>query len=159
MTSGIQEKIETRNSTGDVAFDYAWKYFEYHAAQRLQMIRFYLTAIIAIGTGIGFLYKESDFALATLMSIFGAAITLIFWRLDQRVADLIKHAERALKLEESRLARETENNAMKIVEAADGNLRIFPYTYRQNFLVMFGLVVVVFLVLAYLSGKQISWNS
>jgi hypothetical protein len=159
MTLGTQENIEAKNSRANVAFEYAWKYFEYHASQRLQMIRFYVTAIIAIGTGIGFLYKEDDFALAALMSIFGAAITVIFWRLDRRVADLIKYAERALKFEESRLARETENEAMRIAEAADGKRRIFPYTYRQNFLVMFGLVAVVFLLLAYLSGKQISWNS
>ncbi len=81
-----------------VARQHAWKYFEIHAAQRMSIFNFFLVLSGLVLAGIAGcisqgakLKSEQIFLGMGLM-----AVSLIFWKLEQRTALLVKHAEKAL---------------------------------------------------------------
>ncbi|TVZ41364.1 hypothetical protein P886_0709 [Alteromonadaceae bacterium 2753L.S.0a.02] len=97
---------EDRSNLEEITFDrdYAWKYFELHAEQRIKTFHFYVL-IATFVTGASFAYLKNSnidafvsptFYLLTLFSF-------VFWKLDQRNKDLIAIGEDALKKIESRL--------------------------------------------------------
>lgn len=80
-------------------FDYAFRYFELHAKQRMSTFNFFIvlsafltTAFVATYQS-GFLYPS----LSYLVSLALMFISVIFWKLDQRVKFLIRHAEGVLE--------------------------------------------------------------
>jgi hypothetical protein len=82
----------------DAMRDYAWKYFSMHADQRLKTFNFYLILVTVILGGV-FAYIK-DAAHPSFMSPVGfllAVVSYLFWRLDIRTQELIRHAENALK--------------------------------------------------------------
>ena len=83
---------------------YALKYFEIHAAQRLQAFRFYIILSIAVGGALMHYWEEGDWrpiALGLLLSI----LSIVFFALDKRTRDLIENAEQALKFLDNNLAK------------------------------------------------------
>src|SRR5471030_2120504 len=88
----------------ELALDHAWKWFEYHATQRMTMIRFYVVAAGGIAAGTGILLTTShENLLAGLLSIIGVLTSLAFKRLDKRVSDLVRVGEDALKPEQAKM--------------------------------------------------------
>ena len=87
-----------RKNVDEIGLDHAWKWFEYHATQRMTMIRFYLIAAggIAAGTGVLLTTSHEDL-LACLLATLGGMTSLAFKRLDNRVSDLVEIGENALK--------------------------------------------------------------
>lgn len=80
------------------SMDHAWRYFELHAQQRMTVFNFYLaiSGLTAAGIGVSLQYG-SEFSIVTFMlGNFLSLISFIFWKLDQRVSELIKRSERAL---------------------------------------------------------------
>jgi hypothetical protein len=141
--------IEKPNVTDfELVLDHAWKWFEYHASQRMLMLRFYLTVIIAIGGGVGFLHHDRETTLEGILSVFGAVVSYSFVRLDRRVSDLIKLGEAALMKEQDRLSQSSGNTAIRISAAADALSGRFPYTYGQNFRLIFWIACACFIVVA-----------
>lgn len=94
------------------AMDHAWRYFELHAQQRMTVFNFYLaiSGLIAAGVGVCLQQGTKFSVLASMLGLFLALITFIFWKLDQRVSEMIKTAESALIQVESA----TGTNEMKI---------------------------------------------
>jgi hypothetical protein len=137
------------------ARDLAWKWFDFHASQRLTMIRFYITVGGALGGGVGYLYVNRQFVLSALLSLFGTISALCFARLDRRVADLIKIGENALKVEQARLANNLRSEAFKICELADEKPGSFPYSYRHNFQFLLGAVAFLFTIVLVMSVAAI----
>ena len=133
-------------SDNNEALNHAWKWFEYHATQRLIMIRFYILAAGAIGAGIGYLYAGEFYKFSALFSSFGVVVSVCFLRLDQRVSDLIKFGEAALKMEQDKLALATGHEALKICESADDPKKRgrYPYSYKENFKLLFYGALVLF---------------
>lgn len=84
--------------------DHAWRYFELHAKQRMTTFNFYLVISGAIATGLAATLQGSN-RLAWLgsvaLGVLLALVAFLFWKLDQRVAFLVKHAEAALAAVES----------------------------------------------------------
>jgi hypothetical protein len=79
--------------------DYAWDYFKVHAQQRMSLFNFFVvfsslatTCLVAT-----FQEKSRTHMIGIGIGILLVAISLIFWRLDNRVRFLIRHAEEALK--------------------------------------------------------------
>jgi len=79
--------------------EYAWNYFQLHAGQRMASFNFFvvIAALLAVALA-GALKKDSEstiVGIAVGLSLMG--VSFVFWKLDQRVRYLIKHAEAALK--------------------------------------------------------------
>jgi hypothetical protein len=70
-------------------FDYAWKWFEYHAAQRLMAFNFFLilagAALVAYASAV----REGAEALGIAVGGFGAVVALAFLCLDVRNKQLV----------------------------------------------------------------------
>ena len=89
-------------------FEYALRYFEVHANQRMSTFNFFIILDVLLITALvasfdnDFLYPNVAYAI----SIFIVFISFIFWKLDQRVRYLITHAEKALsKLEGAKISK------------------------------------------------------
>jgi lipoprotein signal peptidase len=79
------------------SLDYAFKYFELHAKQRMTVFNFFLVIAGILTAGIAAsLSKDSMPLLAAALSLVLILISIVFWKLDARTSFLIKHAETAL---------------------------------------------------------------
>jgi hypothetical protein len=80
------------------AREHAWKYFELHANQRIAVFNFFLVLSGALSAGIAATLQGSQhFALLGVgLGVLLALVAFVFWKLDQRVSFLVKHAESAL---------------------------------------------------------------
>ena len=89
---------ETERISGDKTFifDLGWKWFKYHAKQRLDVFKFFLTIYSAISVGGGILYDKGFFRLTATLGIIGLIICFMFWRLDIRSRRLTELGEALL---------------------------------------------------------------
>ena len=101
MTSQIDCEFELDAHS----LNYAFKYFELHAAQRMTVFNFFLLLSGALSGGIGAsLMGDNVFPLSALfLSALLILLSLVFYKLDRRTSFLIKHAELALSKSESRV--------------------------------------------------------
>lgn len=82
------------------SMEHAWRYFELHAQQRMTVFNFYLAISGLIAAGIGICLQQS-FGFSAFISMLGGALSLVsflFWKLDQRVTEMIKKSEVALRV-------------------------------------------------------------
>jgi len=98
MDTGHSMNNAGSNNVDAVALDHAWRWFEYHANQRMTMIRFYLIVSGAIASGAGYLWISKEYLLSAILSAFGTIASLCFMRLDKRVSGLVKLGEDAIDL-------------------------------------------------------------
>lgn len=136
------------------SMEHAWKYFELHAQQRMTVFNFFLaiSGLVAAGIGVGLQQGGKFSALVSLLGCFLSLVAFIFWKLDQRVSLIIKHAEATLcYLEGVGLSSEVsiftkERNSA----AALGNESVWTYgkCFRLSFLAV-GLIGVAFVVTPY----------
>lgn len=89
--------------------EYAWSYFQLHANQRMSTFNFYIVISALITTGLisSLTGDKESFLLSVILSISLVVVSFIFWKLDQRVSFLIKHAEETL----IKIEKESENNS------------------------------------------------
>src|SRR5215813_9397580 len=79
--------------------DYAWNYFQLHAAQRMSTFNFFIVLAGLLTTGLAGTFMR-DFQwnmVGTVLSVGLTVASFAFWKLDQRVSFFIKHAESSLK--------------------------------------------------------------
>lgn len=86
------------NSASDTMLAHAWRYFELHANQRMSVFNFVLALSGVASAGLAALLQGSSRLsfLGVLRGVLLALVAFVFWKLDQRVSFLIKHAEAAL---------------------------------------------------------------
>lgn len=78
--------------------DYAWKYFSLHADQRIKTFNFYLVlATFAVGGMLTIVNVAGHAWVVALISFILAFLSWIFYNLDCRNKQLVKHGEDALK--------------------------------------------------------------
>ena len=78
--------------------EYAWKYFSLHADQRLKTFHFFVVLSAIISGAILTITKDvTNVSYAAPMAYLLSFLAFIFWKLDQRNSELIKHGENALK--------------------------------------------------------------
>ena len=71
-------------------FDYAWKWFSFHADQRVKMFNYMLLVFGVFAAGIvNALDKHIPNKVTTILCFFAALLALIFARLDRRNRDLV----------------------------------------------------------------------
>ncbi len=90
--------IPSAETVAPQAREHAWKYFELHANQRIAVFNFFLILSGALSAGIAATLQGTQrFSLLGVgLGVILALVAFVFWKLDQRVSFLIKHAERAL---------------------------------------------------------------
>jgi hypothetical protein len=81
------------------AWDYSWNYFSVHAEQRLKTFNFYLILSAAIAAVVATMCRTTQLMPAggVLLLCSFPLLGLIFWRLDVRNRELVKHGEAAIK--------------------------------------------------------------
>lgn len=104
-------------SIDKMAFDYAWGYFTVHAGQRMQSVNFFLlAAAFLVGAYVNAMANGHP-GLAVGISLLGGFASLIFFRIERRVRELIHAAEAALRPIEEAMARRTEIPALRILHS------------------------------------------
>lgn len=78
--------------------DYAWSYFSLHSEQRLKTFHFFIILSTILIGGILTVAKEFEqLHLISPIAFLLSFLAFVFWKLDDRNKELIKHAEEALK--------------------------------------------------------------
>jgi len=77
--------------------DYAWKWFDYHAKQRVSMFNFFLIASGLLATAYANALSRDEEVLGAVLSFLGALIALAFVVLDCRNATLVYLGEDVLR--------------------------------------------------------------
>lgn len=78
--------------------DYAWSYFQLHANQRMTSFNFFVVIAALLTAALaGTLKSDFEHHYFGVMLALSLVVSFVFWKMDQRVRYLIKHAEEALK--------------------------------------------------------------
>nr|VFK61479.1 MAG: hypothetical protein BECKUNK1418G_GA0071005_101743 [Candidatus Kentron sp. UNK]VFK69105.1 MAG: hypothetical protein BECKUNK1418H_GA0071006_101026 [Candidatus Kentron sp. UNK] len=92
------EKIDMEKSLQNEFREYVWKYFSPHAEQRLKTFHFFVILSVVLTGAILTITKEAgNISYAAPLAYLLAFFAFIFWKLDVRNKELIKHGENALK--------------------------------------------------------------
>lgn len=103
----------------DAARQYAWNWFEYHAAQRQSVFRFFLIMTAFVSTGYVTAIVKEFYSISTILAILLVVISFLFWRLDSRSIHLVKIAEYYLEIEETRLKDSIGQEKILLVTEAE----------------------------------------
>jgi hypothetical protein len=79
------------------AIDYAWKWFAYHAAQRMQTFNFFLILMGALSVGYYQAYQSKSDVYAAIVASFGAVVAFAFVVLEVRNEELVNVGRNALQ--------------------------------------------------------------
>jgi hypothetical protein len=143
----------------DAARDFAWKHFDLHAKQRIEVFKAYLTLTALVFAGYGVLIQAKIFGLGVFLSLFWICISIFFLHLDRRTRDLIKLSEDYFKDEELRLARIINNQKIALFAESDrltqaSTMRGRTISYGRIFLEFFwSNIILALMLLAYLFYK------
>lgn len=90
--------MQAKQPSGTEMLDHVWRYFQLHATQRMSVFNFFLVlASLAVAGLAASLNRSGPPPLAGMvLGVFLALVSFVFWKLDQRAAFLVKHAESAL---------------------------------------------------------------
>jgi hypothetical protein len=150
---GKQPEASESGLTAKDAFDHAWSWFSYHAEQRMTIVRFTITIVGGIAAAFGYFWKEQVYWLCAMLSLSGIIAALCALRIDLRTADLVKIGEDALKPLESALADLVNSPFMNICMLAEDKTKNPKngrkkklYSYRQNFILIYGIVIFIFII-------------
>jgi hypothetical protein len=101
ITDDDDRKEKARTETRD----YVWKYWAFHADQRLRTFNFFILVVSVLLAGVFTYIKDARYpAYASPAGFLLAFSCYVFWRLDCRNRMLIQHAEGILKSIEQEIA-------------------------------------------------------
>lgn len=80
-------------------FDYAWKWFAYHADQRVKLFNYMIIATGILAAGIGNALRENNenYLFAGILSVLGILFGIAFRQLDKRNSTLVWYGEDMLR--------------------------------------------------------------
>jgi hypothetical protein len=110
MRNGSHQSSQAPSDLVKLQFDFAWKWFSFHADQRVKMFNFMLIVFGIFATAvITSIDKHLPRFVSIALCIIAAILALIFTRLDRRNRDLVWLGEDVLvQLERTNLFREFE---------------------------------------------------
>ena len=129
--------------------DHVWKYFELHANHRMSMLNFFtvVSGLTIAGIGVALQAAERFSAVGIVLGVGLILLSFIFWKLDQRTAFLIKHAEAAQAVVESELPEALQlfsrEDAATLAANSNRNLWTAVWTYGRSLRVTFTLIGLV----------------
>tara|TARA_Y100000815_G_scaffold68959_1_gene57995 strand:- start:639 stop:1196 length:558 start_codon:yes stop_codon:yes gene_type:complete len=148
----------SKEETASQAHEYAWRWFAYHADQRLKSFHFFFilegAVTAAYLTSLGMRLNLVASCLAVILFL----VAVLFWRLDQRNSNLIKISEKYLKQSEENMALAL-GEKIRLIHIADSNneeYSVKPFnnhlsSYRTIFRAIFicvGIFAIVCLAIA-----------
>ena len=145
--------------------NHVWTYFKFHAKQRITVFNFFLVLSGFIIAGLTAAIQAEGLILlvgAVLGSLL-ILISFIFWKFDQRVSFLIKHAEKALIELESIFPEPSAclfSNEAALTEHAksSGSLWSRHWTYGRSFRALFCIMGVFGLLGSLVSvARYVGW--
>jgi len=97
----------TLNIEAQAAFDRAWRHFQLHAEQRIAVFNFFVASSGLLLTGLAYVLAGPTtlWKLGIAAGALIALISLVFWKLDERSAQIIKVSEAEIE----RLERESSH--------------------------------------------------
>jgi hypothetical protein len=141
--------------------EHAWRYFALHAEQRITVFNYFvaLASLIATGLAVATNLPPSNWYLGATCGILLAALSFVFWKLDQRGSQFVKLAEDAL-VEAETDSNFPANQRVVSLERALENKSLHPtkpWTFGRAFRLLFIGMALVGLVGA---GSSIyrGWN-
>ncbi len=122
-------------TAAETTLEYGFKWFEFHAQQRITTFNFYLTIYSGLTAGVAFLLKEKFLLGSILISLIMSGVSFLFWQLDVRNQQLIKIGKSILS---------DSWNKNGLVESLNpvvlsGAKQAVGFRYRQLFGAVFGL--------------------
>lgn len=148
---GAMDDLGNFNKAQEVALEHAWEWFSLHARQRMQSLYYFLIAAAFLFGALTHASNTNNTALALGVSLLGGAISYIFFRLENRVRNLLHRSEDVLKPLEDELAKKTRLPEIKIVSRADSVLpgswaysKVFRFLYAATG-IAFGLFSLYFI--------------
>lgn len=98
--------------------DYIWKYWSFHADQRLKTFNFFVLLVSVLVAGTLAYFKDAVYPLYALpVGIILILISYAFWRLDCRNRVLIKHAEKLLVKIELKISHESLPDNLRLINS------------------------------------------
>jgi amino acid permease len=140
----MRENLDIDTKT--LALYYAWDHFAYHAQQRQTVFNFFLLLIGGCVAAYSSTMGEGGATYNYFRSFLGivlALASLVFWRLDQRNARLVKISEDALKELEAQIAKEINVPSIRLMANAQKNVSRFPFSKIESFGQIYGLIFAV----------------
>jgi amino acid permease len=130
----MRENLDIDTKT--LALYYAWDHFAYHAQQRQTVFNFFLLVVGGCVAAYSAMIGESGAHYNYFRCFLGIVLalsSLLFWRLDQRNARLVKVSEEALKKLEARMANEISEPSIRLIENAEKKVAKFPFSKIESF--------------------------
>ena len=146
----------------DKDLNHAWSYFALHANQRITVFNYFVVFSGVLCTGIAAAVQASPkvAAVGVALGLLLAVLSFVFWKLDQRTAFLIKHAEDILKQLEPSTGQLIGAEEQKTA-AAKRNLRM--WTYGQVFRTIFAFMALIGIagavLAAFTASGALAWGS
>jgi hypothetical protein len=140
----MRENLDIDTKT--LALYYAWDHFAYHAGQRQTVFNFFLLLIGGCVAAYSSIMGESGATYNYFRSFLGVVLalgSLVFWRLDQRNAQLVKISEDALKDLEAQMAKEISVPSIRLIANAEKKISGFPFSKIESFGQIYGLIFAV----------------
>src|SRR5262245_20719433 len=140
----MRENLDIDSKT--LALYYAWDHFAYHAGQRQTVFNFFLLVIGGSVAAYGSTMGESGAVYTYFRCFLGVVLalaSLVFWRLDQRNARLVKISEDALKDLEAQMAKEINVPGVRLMTNAEKKVSRFPFSKIESFRQIYGLIFAV----------------
>ena len=152
----MRENLDIDTKT--LALYYAWDHFAYHAGQRQTVFNFFLLLIGGCVAAYSATMGESGAEYSYFRGFLGvvlAVASLVFWRLDQRNARLVKVSEDALKDLEAQIAKEINVSSIRLMTNAEKKVSGFPFleSFGQIYGLIFAVSGLVGLAMAILSAR------
>lgn len=126
----------------DREFEHAWRHFQVHAAQRMSVFNFFVGSAGLLLSGLAYVLQGRDrpWTLGVAAGLLLALLSFLFWKLDQRTAELAKASEAVLaEIERAQVAagrRIFEPDEALCRKRTGWSLRT-PWTYGRTFRVLF----------------------
>src|SRR6516164_9689130 len=89
MTNGPSLPCDPELELHKLQFDYAWKWFSYHADQRVKMFNFMLVALGIFAAGVVNAFDKTPNIVTAILCFFAAGLAVVFTFLDRRNRDLV----------------------------------------------------------------------
>jgi hypothetical protein len=124
------------------ALDHASAWFTVHAAQRMQLVNFWIVAVAFLTTALVSAATEKRWGAACLVALAGAVGSFCFHRLERRTRALVRISENALRPLQRDLANATDIAALEMVKAADSTT--FFGSYGKVIFVLHWFVIAAF---------------
>lgn len=124
--------------------EHAWRYFALHAAQRMTVFNFFVASAGLALSGLAWTLADGSkkWPLGAAAGLGAAALSFVFWRLDQRGSQLVKNAEDAMVALESGLPRAAAVTTAERKLPNNGPWAgiTTPWTFGRSFRLLFAAV-------------------